>query len=96
MIIAYCYILICNEIVKLSVISYAGSLHKDTILDLCALAYLNASEENGIFNLSLDDTTVGNKRILNSAVKVVFSRSGKRITSNSKINEKIWVFLGFP
>ena len=38
-------VLVCDKIVKLSIVTNNSALHKDTVLDLCTLAYLNASEQ---------------------------------------------------
>ena len=38
-------VLVCDKIIKLSIVTNNSALHKDTVLDLCTLAYLNASEQ---------------------------------------------------
>ena len=56
-------VLVCDKIVKLSIVANNSALHKDTVLDLCTLAYLNASEQYRVLYLALYDTAVSNKRI---------------------------------
>ena len=56
-------VLVCDKIVKLSIVTNNSALHKDTVLALCTLAYLNASEQYRILYLALYDTAVSNKRI---------------------------------
>ena len=41
-------VLVCDKIAKFSIVTNNSALHKDTVLDLCTLAYLNASEQQGI------------------------------------------------
>lgn len=55
-------VLVCDKIVKLSIVANNSTLHKDTVLDLCTLAYLNASEQYRVLYLALYDTAVSNKR----------------------------------
>ena len=51
-------VLVCDKIVKLSIVTNNSALHKDTVLDLCTLAYLNASEQYRVLYLALYDTAV--------------------------------------
>ena len=56
-------VLVCDKIVKLSIVTNNSALHKDTVLGLCTLAFLNASEQYRVLYLALYDTAVSNKRI---------------------------------
>ena len=56
-------VLVCDKIIKLSIVANNSALHKDTVLDLRTLAYLNASEQYRVLYLALYDTAVSNKRI---------------------------------
>ena len=51
-------VLVCDKIIKLSIVTNNSALHKDTVLDLCTLAYLNASEQYRVLYLALYDTAI--------------------------------------
>ena len=54
-------ILIGNNAIKLTVFTDIGVLKKNTILDNRSLTYLYATEDNGITNFALENSTVCKK-----------------------------------
>ena len=63
--------------IKIYVFAGYGILHNDTVLDVGILADLYTAEEDRIFDRTLDNTAVGDKRITHDGAGYV--GSGRRI-----------------
>ena len=66
-------ILVDNNIRENRVVGNHGILHNDTVLNDSVLTDINAFRNNGVFDSTVDDTALCNKRVLDRTFKSVFT-----------------------
>ena len=59
-------LLVCNYAVKLNTVAYIRIIHQNAVFDRRTFADVNAVGEYAVFNLTLNNTSVRNKRIFNA------------------------------
>ena len=84
--IADLYVLVGNYAGNFALCTNVSVLHKDTVLDNCALADLDAAEENTVFNCTLDDAAVTDKGVLYLCTDAELCR---RIISNLCVDRTV-------
>ena len=58
-------VLVCNNAIELGTGAYVGILEEHAVFDYRSASHVNASEDNGILNGSLDNATLCNYRVRN-------------------------------